>query len=49
MRGWLLTTNVISELVRSQPEARVVAWVQALSGDVAITAVTLAELLAPAD
>lgn len=42
----VLDTNVISELVRSQPEARVVAWLQTLSGDVAITAVTLAELLA---
>lgn len=42
----VLDTNVISEVFRPRPDARVVAWLEALAGDVAITAVTLAELLA---
>lgn len=42
----VLDTNVISEIFRPQPAPQVVAWLGALSGDVAITTVTLAELLA---
>lgn len=42
----VLDTNVISEILRPEPEARVVAWMEGLTGDVAITAITLAELLA---
>jgi len=42
----VLDTNVISEIFRSQPNAQVVAWLESLSNDVAITAITLAELLA---
>ncbi len=42
----VLDTNVISELFRPQPDARVLAWLDALDGEVAITAITLAELLA---
>ena len=42
----VLDTNVISEVFRSTPDGRVMAWLEALAGDVAITAVTLAELLA---
>jgi predicted nucleic acid-binding protein len=42
----VLDTNVISEIFRPQPDARVVAWLESLVGDVAITSVTLAELLA---
>ena len=42
----VLDTNVISEVFRSNPNGRVMAWLEALAGDVAITAVTLAELLA---
>jgi predicted nucleic acid-binding protein len=42
----VLDTNVISEVFRPEPDARVVAWLDSLAGDVAITAVTLAELLA---
>lgn len=42
----VLDTNVISEVFRPQPDARVVAWLESLTGDVAITAITLAELLA---
>ncbi|MFT3889086.1 MAG: type II toxin-antitoxin system VapC family toxin [Arachnia sp.] len=42
----VLDTNVVSELFRPVPDSRVVAWVEDLPGDVAITAVTLAELLA---
>lgn len=42
----VLDTNVISEVFRPQPDARVVRWLESLTGDVAITAITLAELLA---
>lgn len=42
----VLDTNVISEIFRPHPDARVIAWLKGLTGDVAITAVTLAELLA---
>ena len=42
----LLDTNVISELMRPEPEARVVAWVDCLSrNNVGITAITVAEIL----
>ncbi|WP_229117289.1 PIN domain-containing protein [Enemella dayhoffiae] len=42
----VLDTNVISEIFRPTPERRVVQWLESLRGDVAITAITLAELLA---
>ncbi|ANI92858.1 type II toxin-antitoxin system VapC family toxin [Dietzia timorensis] len=42
----VLDTNVISEIFRPAPEPRVVDWLASLTGDVAITSVTLAELLA---
>ena len=42
----VLDTNVISELFRPHPEPRVIAWIESLTGEVAITTVTLAELLA---
>ena len=42
----VLDTNVISEIFRPAPEPRVVEWLDSLTGDVAITAITLAELLA---
>lgn len=42
----VLDTNVISEIFRPSPEPRVVEWLVSLTGDVAITSVTLAELLA---
>lgn len=42
----VLDTNVVSEIFRSSPEPRVVEWLVSLTGDVAITSVTLAELLA---
>jgi hypothetical protein len=42
----ILDTNVISEIFRPEPEDCVIAWMEGLTGDVAITAVTLAELLA---
>ena len=42
----ILDTNVISEIFRPSPEPRVVDWLASLAGDVAITSVTLAELLA---
>ena len=42
----VLDTNVISELMRKEPAAAVVAWVDRRpAGDVHLTAVTLAELL----
>ncbi len=42
----VLDTNVISETFRTNPSAQVVSWLESLNGGVAITAVTLAELLA---
>lgn len=42
----VLDTNVISEALRPEPDRRVITWLEGLTGDVAITAVTLAELLA---
>jgi len=41
-----LDTNVISELMRAQPDQRVLDWLDGLPpGDVAVTSVTVAELL----
>jgi predicted nucleic acid-binding protein len=42
----VLDTNVVSELLRREPDASVIAWIESLDGEVAITAITLAELLA---
>lgn len=42
----VLDTNVISELFRTRPDSRVVTWMEEVSGEVAITAITVAELLA---
>lgn len=42
----VLDTNVISEIFRPRPEPRVIAWLESLQGGVAITTITLAELLA---
>lgn len=42
----VLDTNVISELFRTSPDPRVVEWLESLTGDVAITSIALAELLA---
>jgi len=42
----VLDTNVISETLRPHPDARVTAWLEGLTDDVAITTITLAELLA---
>ena len=45
MNGWLLDTNVISELRRSRPEARVVAFVAAQPLEkLFVSAVTFAEI-----
>lgn len=42
----VLDTSVISEIFRPRPDVRVVAWLESLTADVAITAVTLAGLAA---
>lgn len=42
----ILDTNVISETFRPRPNTRVVVWLQQLTGDVAITSITLAEIMA---
>lgn len=42
----ILDTNAISEVLRSSPDAQVVAWMESVTDDVAITAITLAELTA---
>src|SRR6185312_14669417 len=45
MTGWLLDTNVLSELRRPKPEARVVAFVSAQPLDLLyVSAVTFAEI-----
>ncbi|MFT4188203.1 MAG: type II toxin-antitoxin system VapC family toxin [Aeromicrobium sp.] len=41
----VLDTNVVSEVLKPRPDVGVVAWLESLTDDVAITAVTLAELL----
>lgn len=42
---YLLDTNVLSELVRPEPDARVMAWVEAQSPlDLAVSVLTLGEL-----
>ena len=42
----VLDTNVISEIFRPTPDWRVIEWLTSLTGDVAITSTTLAELIA---
>ena len=42
----VLDTNVISEIFRPRPEPRVIAWLESLTDGVAITTITMAELLA---
>src|SRR5690606_7249267 len=42
----VLDTNVISEIYRPSPEPRVIDWLVSQTGHVAISAITLAELLA---
>lgn len=42
----VLDTHVISEMFRPTPAPRVIEWVASLTDDVAITSVTLAEILA---
>lgn len=42
----ILDTNVISEVLKPRPDARVASWLETLGGEVAITAITSAELLA---
>lgn len=42
----VLDTNVISEVLKPRPNANVVVWLESLTDEVAITAITLAELLA---
>ncbi|MDN3311015.1 type II toxin-antitoxin system VapC family toxin [Microbacterium oryzae] len=42
----VLDTNVVSELFRASPDSRVISWLSTVADDVAITSITLAELLA---
>jgi predicted nucleic acid-binding protein len=43
--GWLIDTNVLSELRRPRPDARVVAFIASLSlDDLYVSTVTLAEI-----
>jgi predicted nucleic acid-binding protein len=45
MRGWLLDTNVVSEMVRPRPEDRVIAWLRDIPEERAfISVLTLAEI-----
>lgn len=44
-RGWLLDTNVLSETLRPRPDARVMAWMQAIEAEKCFVSVlTLGEL-----
>lgn len=42
----VLDTNVISEVFKPEPDPQVLGWLESLTGDVAITTITLAEILA---
>ena len=42
----ILDTSVLSEVFRPHPDTRVTVWLESLADDVAITAITLADLLA---
>ncbi|WP_291792023.1 type II toxin-antitoxin system VapC family toxin [Brevibacterium sp.] len=42
----ILDTDVVSEVLRPQPDPHVVAWLESLIGEVAVSAITVAELLA---
>ena len=42
----ILDTSVLSEVFRPRPDTRVAVWMESLADDVAITTITLAELLA---
>ncbi|WP_454931066.1 PIN domain-containing protein [Actinomyces israelii] len=42
----ILDTSVLSEVFRPHPDTHVTIWLESLADDVAITAITLAELLA---
>lgn len=45
MRGWLLDTNVVSEMARPRPEDRVIAWLRAVPEErTFISILTLAEI-----
>jgi predicted nucleic acid-binding protein len=45
MRGWLLDTNVVSELARPRPDARVLSWLASLpEGRTFVSILTLAEI-----
>lgn len=45
MRGWLLDTNVVSELRKPKPDAKVIAFIAAQPGETLfVTDVTLAEI-----
>lgn len=48
MRGWLVDTNVVSELVRAKPAAAVVAFVERASG-LHLSVISLHELAYGAD
>ncbi len=45
MRGFLLDTNVVSELIKPRPEPKVVTWVKSLDSDLTFMSVlTIGEL-----
>jgi predicted nucleic acid-binding protein len=43
----VLDTNVISEILRPQPDVEVVTWLESLTGDVVITADAGATAIGP--
>lgn len=42
----ILDTNVITEILRTAPNESVTSWLKSCTDDIAITAITVAELLA---
>jgi len=46
MSGWLLDTNVISEVMRPAPDPRVIGWLnQADAGQLHVSTISIAEIL----
>jgi toxin FitB len=41
----ILDTNVLSEPLKSQPDSRVLGWLASAQGDVAVTSISVGELL----
>jgi len=46
MTGFLLDTNIISELIRSRPDPQVIAWIKTqAAGELFLSSLTIGELM----